>query len=481
MAMLGKRRTARPGSGKSGLAGKAASVSTARQAPTPSPDSQGDAGLEILRLAHDGRGVSRDAAGKTVFIDRALPGERVEVAIHRTRKRYDEAHVRQLLVAAPERVAPRCVHFGHCGGCDLQHLELEAQRRHKQAVLVEQLEQHGVARDSLPTILGGDGYGYRRRARLGVKVDAGGHVHLGFRAKGSHHLMDVQQCPILVPALAELLPVLREHLQTLEAPRWVGHVELLESEAGASLIVRQLREHVGDRERWLTFAEALNAESSERRHAVTLAWLLGREQPELEWLGGTPDLYYRLVAGRRELSLSIAPGDFLQVNAVVNQCLIDTALEWLALRDEERVLDLFAGVGNLSLALASAAGEVVGVEGSPAMVSRLEDNARRNGFASVSARQADLTRPEAVRALLDERDWSLVVLDPPREGAEAVCRVLARRQVPRILYISCDSATLARDTAYLMQGGYRLAHAAMADMFSQTAHMESMLLLERMA
>lgn len=475
MAMLGKRRTPKP---------------AARKAPTPRRAQQtasDDRGVEIMRLAHDGRGVARDAAGKTLFVDRALPGERVEIAVHKSRQRFDEAHVREVLKAAPQRVTPPCAHFGVCGGCDLQHQALEAQRHHKQQVLVEQLARQGLTLGDAPALLTSEGLGYRRRARLGVKVDAEGRIHLGFRARGSHHLIDMAACPVLVPALEALLAPLREQLASLDAPRQVGHLELIASDGGVCLVVRQLRAQPDDAQRWQAFAAA---------HELSLGWLLGRESPRLEWLTEVPDLHYGVMLAAterenaqeparesvrepvRELVLGFAPGDFLQVNAEVNQRLVDTALEWLAPKSGERVLDCFAGVGNFSLALAAYTGMVTGVEGNPLMVERLAANARRNDLSGVSARQADLTREDQVRALLDETDWDLVVLDPPREGAEALSRQLATSRVSRILYVSCDPATLARDAAHLAAGGYRLVRSAVADMFAQTAHLEAVLLFE---
>ena len=476
MAMLGKRRTPKPATKK---------ASAPRRSQQAASD---DRGVDILRLAHDGRGVARDAAGKTLFVDRALPGERVEIAVHKSRQRFDEAHVREVLTASPERVTPACAHFGVCGGCDLQHQTLDAQRHHKQQVLVEQLARQGLTLDEAPALLTSDGLGYRRRARLGVKVDAEGRIHLGFRARGSHHLIDMDMCPVLVPALEALLAPLREQLALLDAPRQVGHLELIASDGGVCLVVRQLRAQPDDAQRWQAFAAV---------HALSLGWLLGRESPRLEWLTETPDLHYKVVlngptlAGAerengqenvseagRELLLGFAPGDFLQVNASVNQRLVDTALEWLAPNAGERVLDCFAGVGNFSLALAAHTGKVTGVEGNPLMVERLAANARRNDLSGVSARQADLSREDQVRALLGESDWDLVVLDPPREGAEALSRQLARSGVARILYVSCDPATLARDAAHLAAGGYRLARSAVADMFAQTAHLEAVVLFE---
>ncbi|GEK46773.1 23S rRNA (uracil(1939)-C(5))-methyltransferase RlmD [Bisbaumannia pacifica] len=458
MAMLGKRRPPRRRSGVSGLSGRAA---------TPAPAPVGDeGGVVIERLAHDGRGLTHGADGKACFVEGALPGERVRLAVHRQRKRFDEAHLRELITASPERIEPPCAHYGSCGGCDLQHLTPHAQRRHKQAVLAEQLGRQGVALEAPLQLLAGEGLGYRRRARLGVRLDAEGTLHLGFRGRRSHHLVDIAACPVLTPSLDRLLPALREHLPSLEAPRQVGHLELIDSDAGVALVVRQLRDNPRDAERWRAFAE---------RQGVHLAWLLGREAPVLRWLGEAPSLHYAL----GELRVHFAPGDFIQVNGEVNRALVEHALAWLAPAPGEAVLDLFAGVGNFSLPLAAAGARVTGVEGSPAMVERLADNARANAL-SLAARQADLNDPGAVARLLDEVPATAALLDPPREGAEAVCRALAKQgAVERLLYVSCDPATLARDAAILAAGGLRPVRGAVADMFAQTAHLESVLLFRR--
>ncbi|GEK72362.1 MULTISPECIES: TRAM domain-containing protein [Halomonas] len=460
---LGQRRPARKSAGVSGL-------QTAKRG-KKAANGGGDQGaiLTIDGLAHDGRGVGRLGDGKTVFVDGALPGERVEIAVHRTRQRFDEAHVREVVEASPERVTPPCAHYGTCGGCDLQHLSLDGQRRHKQAVLRELLARQGIAPDGEPELLAEAGEGYRRRARLGVKVDADGRVLLGFRARHSHRLVDLDDCPILVPALAALLAPLHRHLAELEAPRQVGHLELSSSDAGVTLVIRQLREHDGDTRRWCEFALA---------RGLHLARWVGRESPTFEWLTPAPDLHAHLAVDERSLRLGFAPGDFLQANEAVNQRMVTEALAWLSpLAPGERVLDLFAGVGNFSLPLAALGAEVTAVEGSPAMVERLADNARRNAL-ELTARQADLSRAEALGTLLDVPGLRQVLLDPPRDGAEAVCRALAERPVPRVLYVSCDPATLARDAAHLVRAGYVIQRWAVADMFAHTAHLESMLLLE---
>ena len=464
MAGLGKRRPSRGRSGVSGLQGRR--HSTAKADATTSTEADGH--LIIERLAHDGRGLAHGADGKTQFVEGALPGERVEAAVHLTRKRYDEAHVRRVIEASTNRATPPCVHYAQCGGCDLQHLAIEAQREHKLAVLQELLARQGVELTQAPALIATDDQHYRRRARLGVKVDAEGRVHLGFRARRSQRLVDIGDCTILVSSLNALLGPLHDQVATLEAPRQLGHLEMLESDEGVVIVLRQLKEHAADTRRWQAFAE---------RHGLHLVRWLGRDARVLEWLTPALALTCRVPGPEGELTLGFAPGDFLQANVAVNRRMIEVAMAWLGDIDGRAWLDLFAGVGNFSLSLAAGGASVIAVEGNPSMVERLADNARINGLG-VSARQADLTRPGVVEALLAEHEPEALLLDPPRAGAERVCQALVEHPVACVLYVACDPATLARDAARLVHGGYRIVHAAVADMFVHTSHLESMLLLE---
>lgn len=478
MAMLGKKRPSRRASGVSGLAREP-------QPKTPAPaaaamdasidESTGEGGVLIERLAHDGRGVGHLPSGKTVFVDRALPGERVSVATHLTRKRYDEAHIKQRFDDSPQRVVPPCAYFGRCGGCDLQHLAIASQREHKRDVVRELFTRQGL---ELPDIamLYADTEHYRRRARLGVNVDGQGRIRVGFRAAGSHRLVDIEHCHILVPALQALLTPLREVIQSLEAPRHVGHVELIATPDTCAVIVRQLKPHAEDAERWQAFANAAAIASA----GMALGLLKGRPTPQLEWLTAPPVLEETLaLPGRAALTLGFAPGDFLQANAAVNAQMVAQVFDWLMPAAGQRLLDLFAGIGNFSLPAAAAGAEVVAVEGNPSMVERLTDNVRRNSLA-VRAAQVDLNASAGVATLLADTAPDAVILDPPRAGAEAVCQALAGapKRAAKIAYVSCDPATLARDVAHLVAGGYRIVHVAVADMFVHTAHMETLILLQ---
>jgi len=471
MAMLGKRRPARPASGKSGLARQEKS----HTAKVESDDSR----LIIERLAHDGRGVAHWPSGKAVFVDQALPGESVDVAVHCTRKRFDEAHVRELHSSSPQRVTPPCAHFGQCGGCDLQHMALAAQRWHKRHVVADLLARQGLEWPGDIGCLATDQTAYRRRARLGVNVDRDGHVLMGFRAQRSHRLVDIHHCHVLVPALQALLAPLRTLLNSLDAPRDVGHIELLATPAQCVVVVRQLNARPADEQRWQAFAE---------EHQLVLGMLVGREKSttqgvKMHWHGAEPTLVDLLTLPTTgALALSFAAGDFIQVNADVNQLMVAQVIEWLAPVESEQILDLFAGIGNFSLPVAMSGARVHAVEGNSAMVARIAANARHHQLP-VSGQQADLNDAGGVAELLDTLRPDAVILDPPRNGAETVCQALGRlaasgERPPRVAYISCDPATLARDTAHLVHGGYRIKQVAVADMFVHTAHMETVMLLE---
>lgn len=462
MAMLGKKRPPRPASGHSGLAGTPGGKARNQVTNDTSP-------LLIERLAHDGRGVAHAANGKTVFVNQALTGEQVEVAIHLNRKRFDEAHIKSLLTTSEQRVTPPCPHFGHCGGCDLQHLSVDAQRAHKREVVRDLFARQGITLGEIGSIQGDD-QGYRRRARLGVKVDSQGNTRLGFRAAHSHRLVDIERCPVLVDSLQQLLKPLRELLESLEAPRLVGHIELLATATTQVVLVRQLKEHPLDAQRWQAFA---------KHQQVALGTWLGRETPALHWHGAAPVLEETLtLEGRPPLKLRFAPGDFLQVNAQINQQMVAQVIQWLAPKPGQKLLDLFAGIGNFSLPMAAAGAAVHAVEGNPAMVERIAINAEHNQLV-ISGHQADLNDPASVKALLNAHSAiDALVLDPPRSGGEVICQALAHHPVAQVVYISCDPATLARDAAHLVHAGYRVKQVAVADMFLHTAHMETLMLFE---
>lgn len=469
MALLGQRRQSR------------AAKRRERESLPSSPDDGSDVVIE--RLAHDGRGVARNRQGKTLFVERALPGERVETAVHARRGRFDEAHVRRLVTASAERIEPACVHFGRCGGCDLQHLAPEGQKRHKRQVLEEHCRREGVALPDIET-LAGEALGYRRRARLGVRVGSNGERYFGYRLRGQERLFDVEQCPILAPRLEALLQPLRALIDALEAPRRLGHIELMAGDDEIMVTLRQLKRVPADIERWRNFADeqgllvTMIAEGTVDERTGSEVERAGEARPlvheRLDRRGHEPLVYRPLGAGPGP-EVAVESGDFLQVNALVNRRLVSQVLDWCQAAGAERVADLFAGVGNFSLALADRGVQVQAFEGRESMVRRLRDNARRNALdGRLEAVCTDLS--EAPPGL-DRND--LVLLDPPRGGARDICRVLGEAGPSHLIYVSCEPATLARDARLLTAGGYRVTRAAVAEMFPQTAHLEAVLMFER--
>ncbi len=429
--------------------------------------------LNIEKLSHEGRGIAH-LDGKVVFVDEALPGETVEAVLTLRRDSFDQARTTRVLTASPDRVEPPCVYAATCGGCSLQHFEAAAQLRFKESVLHEKL-LHAASRhdyDKLPALTG-PAFAYRRKARLAVRhVRKKNKVLVGFREKYSSFIVDMDSCEILDKRISQLLPDLAELLASLQAFR---HIPQLEVAAGDpqqqgnswALVLRHLQP--------LPASDLEKLDSFSARHAFDLYLQAAgpdsvfRYRPQ----GGSERLYYRLPD--YDLDLGFHPLDFTQVNAGINEAMIRRALELLELSAGDRVLDLFCGLGNFTLPLARRAGFVCGVEGSTAMVDRGEENARANGIENIAFHSADLSKPMTGAEWLQE-GFDKVLLDPPRSGALEILPDVAALAPQRIVYISCNPATLARDTAELEKLGYRLAAAGVMDMFPQTTHVESLAL-----
>lgn len=433
-----------------------------RQAPVPVGKKQR---LGIERLAHDGRGIAF-SEGRTWFVAGALPGEQVEARVLAARSKVVEARTERVLETSPGRRPTACPHAGSCGGCSLQHAAAADQLALKQQSLAEQLQRFaGLAPKEWAAPLSGPEWGYRRRARLAVRWDPKRRqLDVGFRAAASQAIVPIEQCPVLVQPLQSLLPFLLEALQQLEKPQALGHVELFSGTAEALLVRHVLPLAEADQRRFEALCQARQVQ----------LWLQGEEEPQPN--DPTQRLAYRLEAW--DLTLDYRPGDFVQVNAPVNEAMVAQALAWLAPRADERVLDLFCGLGNFALPLARRAAQVVGVEGSAAMVARARTNAEQNNVTQVHFHQADLSKP-LVQAGWADGAFPAVLLDPPRDGALEIVRQLPNLGARRVLYVSCNPATLARDAAELDRLGYRLRRAGVLDMFPQTAHVEAMALFEQ--
>lgn len=407
--------------------------------------------------------------GKTVFVHGALPGERVVARIDRRRGRFDEASVVEVLEPAAERVEPRCAAYGVCGGCSLQHTGEAVQLRHKQAVLLELLEhQGGIAPLRVAAPLRGPQFGYRRKARLGVKlVERKGGVLVGFRERGKPYITDCSACEVLDPRVGQRLAELRELIGALSIPARVPQIEVALGDAAGALVFRHLDPLSGtDHALLRAFGERSGLDIYLQPGGVdSVAPLTPAPRP----------LDYRI----DDVLIRFHPSDFTQVNAEINTAMVGRALEHLAPGPDHVVLDLFCGLGNFSLPMARRAGAVRGIEGDAALVERAAENARNNAILNADFGAADLADPDAVAAI-DMTDVTHMLLDPPRSGAAVVLETLPLGGVQRIVYVSCNPVTFARDAGVLCgELGFRLVETGILDMFPQTAHVESLSLFER--
>jgi 23S rRNA (uracil1939-C5)-methyltransferase len=419
--------------------------------------------VAVTDLTHDGEGVA-EIDGRRVFVPGALPGERVEIVLGKRRRKIQEAQLLRIVSAAPERAAPPCEYFGRCGGCALQHLEHAAQVRFKERAVRETLARLGGAtpEEWLPPITGPE-WNYRRRARLGVKfVAAKNRVLVGFRERAAPYITDMARCPVLAPPIDGLLGELADVVAASSVRARLPQIEAAVGDEHAALVLRVL--DAPSRADEQLFAEL------GRRHDIDIYLQPGGPGTAAILGGPARPLCYSLE--RFGLRLQFAPTDFIQVNAAVNAAMVDAAVALAQIRPEDRVLDLYCGLGNFSLPFAQSARELLGVEGEAGLVARAVRNAAANGITGARFVTADLAQPDW--SFLRE-DWDLVVLDPPRTGAEAPIAALAQRRVRRIVYVSCHPATLARDARVLLETGrYRLRSARALDMFPHTHHVEAM-------
>jgi len=425
---------------------------------------------DVESLTHEGRGLAR-VAGKAVFIDGALAGERVRFRYTRQQRHFDEGRVVEVLSPSPQRVAPRCPHFSLCGGCSLQHQDPAAQIAMKQEILADVLRRIGGVEPErwLPPLAAGH-WGYRRKARLGVRfVAKKGKTLVGFREKGSGFLADLSRCEVLDAEVGERLYAIASLVDGLSIRDQIPQIEMAKGDGPCVLVFRVLAPpSPSDLEALLAFAATTH-----------LRVYLQEGGPETirPLPGQAVDLSYRLPAFAAQIHFQ--PTDFTQVNLELNRLMVSRAVELLDPQPQDRVLDLFCGLGNFTLPLARRAAAVLGVEGEAGLVERARRNAEANGLANVRFEARDLYGALAGAAWTAER-FDKALLDPPRAGALQVLDMLPAAGVRRLIYVSCFPATLARDAERLVKGlGYRLRAAGAMDMFPHTAHLESMALFER--
>lgn len=436
--------------------------------------SEGELGT-VAALTQEGEGVVR--AGKTVFIAGALPGESIRFARVRRHRQHDDGKLLEVLHPAPERVTPRCAHFGVCGGCVLQHLAAERQLEEKQSQLKDALERVGhTAPQSWLAPLRGPQWSYRRRARLGARfVFKKGRVVVGFRERWAPYIAALERCEVLAAPVDALIAPLAAMLSELSIRERIPQIEVAVADNATALVLRTLAPPSAQ--------DLATLGAFELEHGVRL-YLQPRGLESVTRLtrasGAAEDSHeapLRYALPEFELQLEFLPTDFVQVNAAVNQALVARAVELLELTPESRVLDLYCGVGNFTLACARRAQQAFGVEGEATLVERARHNAALNGIANAQFAAADLGTPSALDPWL-RAGITHVLLDPPRAGARDVMRTIARLASQRLLYISCHPGSLARDVGMLVHDhGFVLRAAGVLDMFPHTTHVESLALL----
>ncbi len=428
--------------------------------------------LLIESLDQEGRGVAR-RDGKAIFVEGALPGESVECAIYRRKPSYEIATVTEVRRQSSLRLAPQCAYFGRCGGCSLQHLDPRAQVAVKQRVLEDNLWHIGRVRPEqvLPAIYG-PWWGYRHRARLTVRhVPKKGGALVGFHERRSSYVTDMTSCEVLPPRISNLLRPLRELVDAFSIRTRVPQIEVALGDACDVLVFRVLiGPNAEDQGLLRAFAE---------RYGVCVYLQPGRPETAYPFHPAeAADLYYALP--EFDLRIGFAPTDFTQVNHPVNRVLVRRAIALLGASPGERVADLFCGLGNFTLAIARTGADVVGLEGSLTLIRRAMANAEVNRLQH-AARFVEANLYEAgVRGLADLGRFDRMLVDPPRDGAIEVVKTLATQGPRRVVYISCNPATLARDAGVLVHTqGYVLRAAGVVNMFPHTSHVESIAVFDR--
>ncbi len=431
--------------------------------------------LDIESLDLDARGIAR-RDGKVIFVEGALPQERVTVQTVRRKPSYEIARVDRLVRASSQRVEPRCLHFGTCGGCVMQHVNPQAQVAVKQRVLEDALWHVGklVPGQVLPPIQG-PAWGYRYRARLAVRlVPKKGGVLVGFHERKSSFVADIRECHVMPRHVSDLLLPLRALVESLSIPDRIPQIEVAVGDRVTALVLRHLLPLTDDdRTKLLAFAE---------RHGVQW-WVQSKGPDTIHTLVPEHETQLAYAMPAFGLRMPFRPTDFTQVNHAINQVLVARALDLLAPQAGERIADLFCGLGNFSLPLATRCQSVVGVEGSAALTARALQAAREHGlhermaFATCNLFEVD------VAWLREQGYFDRMLIDPPRDGAHAISQALSallpHERPKRIVYVSCSPGSLARDASILVhEGGYRLLSAGVVNMFPHTGHVESIAVFE---
>ncbi len=420
--------------------------------------------VEIDSQHPDGYGLASD---ERYGIVGALPGETVTAMPFARKKRRIFCRPEAISQNSADRVEPRCAASNYCGGCSLQHMSSESQIRFKQQQV--QLEFEQCPPQAWLEPITADNYHYRSKARLGVKfVDKKGKVLVGFREKMKPYIVEIENCPILSEPVSNLIVPLAELVGGFEQPRSIPQIEVAIGDQDAALVFRHLEPlSVKDQEKLSAFGERHQIDIYLQPDKLTSVWKLFPAD-------GNDRLLYEI---DDNLRISMHPMDFAQVNSAINRKMVDRAIELLEPQPEDHILDAFCGIGNFSLALARRASSVLGLENCAASVLRARENAQLNGLTNTRFEEMDLFIEENTR--LDLRPVTKVLVDPPRTGALELCKKLANSDVERVVYVSCNPNTLARDAKILVEKGYQLRRLGLIDMFPHTTHVESIALLTR--
>jgi len=433
------------------------------------PIPEGLYNASIDSLTSDARGVDR-IEGKATFITGALPGEEVQFRYTRCKSKYDEGVVENIISPSADRVEPACEYHLICGGCSLQHLSSKAQVQMKQQQLLDNFQQIGkVSPDAVIPPMMGDLWGYRRKARLGVRdVKAKGRVLVGFREKSKRYLADIHSCEVLHSSVGHRLDELSDLIDNLHGRQVIAQIEVAVSDDITALVFRNL-EPLDDYDQDILTNYA-------KQTSLNIYLQPGGVETIKPLWPESPTLRYQLA--EHDVEIEFLPSDFTQVNASINRQMVSTAIDLLQLNADDAVLDLFCGLGNFTSAIARRVRQVTGIEGDEGLVERARQNAMHNHLDNIQFSAANLFEDISLQAW-SHHSYDKLLLDPPRSGAQVVVENINLIKPLRIVYVSCHPATLARDAGILVEKGYRLLQAGIMDMFPHTMHVESIAVFER--
>jgi 23S rRNA (uracil1939-C5)-methyltransferase len=424
--------------------------------------------VHIESMSHEGRGIAH-VDGKTVFVFGALKGEEVKIQVRKTNRNFDQAVTLEVIQPSALRVKPKCAAFEVCGGCSLQHMDNDDQVLFKQQSLLEMFEHAGIQIGQVIPALRSNSWGYRRKARLGVKyVRKKDRVLVGFRERSTPFLADMSRCEVLVPEVGHKLESLARLIEGLEARETIPQIEVASDNNHVALTFRHLKNlSAGDIDKLTDFG---------KQHQLWIQLQPAGPDSITCLYPEEQKLYFEPVKGGR-FQIGFNTVDFTQVNAEINQQMVAQALHYLQLEKTDKVLDLFCGLGNFTLPLAELCSRVTGIEGDSAMVTRAKENALQHNIDNSEYHVADLDQTDS-DSVWRKQKYDKLLLDPPRSGAFDIAQSISKFNAGIIVYISCAPASLVRDSKIICESGYRLTHLGVMDMFPQTAHVESMAVFE---